>query len=78
MLHLIGKALLFAGYMAFLVVILASLKTIVMSYTNFSSWITPTICYFLNRLEADTLIGSSIAFSSANWLKSKVTNYWTN
>jgi len=78
MFKLIGKGLAFTFYMAFLVGILLSLKEIVLSYTDFSSWITPTICYFLTRLKVDFLISSTIAFSSANWLKSRITSYWTN
>jgi len=78
MLHMLGKGLAFGLYMAFLVAILVSLKELVVSYTDFTSWITPTICYFLTRLKADILISSAIAFASANWLKSKVSNYWTS
>ena len=74
----IGKFALFSMYMALLVAILLSVKDLVLSYTDFSSWITPTICYFLTRLKADFLISSVIAFSSANWLKSRITSYWTN
>ena len=72
------KGLAFTAYMALLVGILVSLKTIIQNYTDFSSWMTPTICYFLTRLQADFLISSAIAFASANWLKAKVANYWTH
>jgi len=78
MVKVAAKFLAFTVYMAMLVAFLAGLKTIILNYTDFSSWITPTICYFLTRLKVDFLISSSIAFSSANWLKSKVAAYWTN
>lgn len=78
MLKFVAKGLAFTAYMAFLVGILLSLKELVINYTDFSSWITPTICYFLTRLKVDLLLSSYIAFASANWLKSKVVNYWTN
>ncbi len=78
MLHLIGKGLAFTLYLAMLVSILATFKVIIVNYTDFTSWITPTVCYFLTRLKVDFLIGTSISFASANWLKSKVAKYWTN
>lgn len=72
------KVLAFTAYMAMLVTFLVSLKAIVIQYTDFNSWMTPTICYFLTRLKVDILLSSFIAFASANWLKSKVVDYWTN
>jgi hypothetical protein len=76
--NMIVKALVFAFYIAGLALVLSGLKEILVAYTDFTAWITPTICYFFTRLQVDLLISSSIALASANWLKSKITNYWTN
>ena len=75
---IVAKILGFTIYLAFLVAILVGLKEILITYTDFSSWMKPTVCYFLNRLQADILIASSIAFASSNWLKARVVAYWTN
>ena len=76
--NVVAKIALFVVYMALLTGILLSLKEIILNYTDFSSWITPTMCYFLERLQVPYLLSTSIAFGSANWLKAKIANYWTN
>ena len=73
-----AKFLAFSAYMAFLVGILVGMKEILIQYTDFSSWMKPTVCYFLTRLKADIILSSAIAFASANWLKLKIVSYWAN
>ena len=78
MAKMVGKFLGFVAYMALLAGLILALKELLVQYTDFSSWITPTICYFFTRLQVDFLLSSFIAFASANWLKAKIANYWTN
>ena len=73
-----AKMAFFAVYTALLIAVLNGVKDVVVNNFDISSFMTPTICYFLNRLNAFGLLSTYIAFISANWLKSKTVQFWTS
>ena len=73
-----AKIAFFAVYTVLLVTVLNGVKDVVLNNFDTSSFMTPTICYFLNRLNAFGLLSTYIAFISANWLKKKTVQFWTS
>lgn len=67
----------FAVYLILLTTVLNGIKDFVLAHTNISSFMTPTMCFFLNQLNAFGLLGAYFAFKSSNWLKSMIVKYWT-
>lgn len=73
-----AKIAFFTVYTTLLVTVLVGVKDFVISNVDTSSFMTPTICFFLNQLNAFGLLSTYFAFISANWLKSKMVQFWTN
>ncbi|ASC94217.1 hypothetical protein [Sulfurospirillum diekertiae] len=71
------KAAIYTAYTALLVEILNSVKDYAMAHSDFSSFMTPTICYFFTQLNVSGLLTTYFAVVSANWLKAKVVQFWT-
>lgn len=72
-----AKLAFFTVYTALLIAVLTGVKDIVLSNVDTSAFMTPTICWFLNSLNAFGLLSAYFAFISANWLKSKMVQFWT-
>jgi hypothetical protein len=72
------KIAIFTIYLVVIVSVVDGVKDYVLSNFDTSSFMTPTICYFLNELNAFSLISAYFGFMSINWLKSKVIQYWSN
>jgi len=73
----VTKAVFFTAYLAVLIAVLDGVSNFALSHINTSSFMTPTICYFLTKLQAFSLLSSYFAFASANWLKAKTVQFWT-
>jgi len=74
----VTKVLTFTAYLALLVAVLNGVKDFALANIDFSSFMTPTICFFLTKLHAFSLLSSYFAFASANWLKAKTVQFWTS
>ena len=74
----VSKAVFFTAYLALLIAVLTGVKDFVLANVDTSAFMTPTICYFLNKLHAFSLLSSYFAFASANWLKAKTVQFWTS
>ncbi len=72
------KAVFFTAYLALLIAVLSGVKDFVIANVDTSSFMTPTICFFLTKLHAFALLSSYFAFASANWLKAKTVQFWTS
>lgn len=72
-----AKLAFFTVYTALLIAVLTGVKDIVLSNVDTSAFMTPTICWFLTQLNAFGLLSAYFAFISANWLKSKMVQFWT-
>lgn len=72
-----AKLVFFTAYTALLIEVLTGVANFAMSHINMSSFMTPTICWFLTQLNAFELLSTYFAFASANWLKMKIVQFWT-
>ncbi len=72
-----AKLAFFTVYTTLLITVLNGVSDFVLSNVNTSAFMTPTICFFLSQLNAFDLLGAYFAFISANWLKSKMVQFWT-
>jgi len=72
-----AKLAFFTVYCTLLITVLSGIKDFVLANVNMSSFMTPTMCYFLTQLNAFGLLSAYFAFISANWLKSKMVQFWT-
>lgn len=72
-----AKLAFFTVYTALLVAVLRGVENFAMSHIDMSSFMTPTICFFLTKFGAFDALGAFFAFLSANWLKSKMVQFWT-
>lgn len=73
----LAKLAVFSIYTAMLIAFLHGVSNFAMEHMNFSSFMTPTICWFLSQLKALDLLATYFSFMSANWLKAKIIQYWT-
>ncbi len=73
-----AKLAFFAVYTTLLITVLNGVADFVLTNVNTSAFMTPTICFFLNQLDAFGLLGAYFAFMSANWLKAKMVQFWTS
>ena len=71
------KIAFFSVYCGLLLAVMTGVKDFAMNHTNFSSFMTPTICFFFTKLKAFEILSTYFAFISANWIKTKVVNFWT-
>lgn len=71
------KAVIFTAYTALLIEVLNGVKDYAMAHSDFSSFMTPTICYFFTQLDVANLLSTFFAVVSANWLKAKIVQFWT-
>lgn len=73
-----AKLAFFTVYCTLLITVLVGIKEFVLSHVDTSAFMTPTICWFLNEVNAFGLLSAYFAFISANWLKAKVVQFWTS
>lgn len=73
----LAKLAVFSLYTGMLIVFLTGVFNFAMSHINMSSFMTPTICWFLTQFRFSEILGAYFSFMSANWLKSKIIQYWT-
>jgi len=73
----LAKLAVFSIYTAMLIFFLNGVSDFAMSHISSSSFMTPTICWFFTKLKAFDLLATYFSFMSANWLKSKIIQYWT-
>ena len=72
-----AKMAFFTVYCALLVAVLRGVENFALQYIDMSSFMTPTICFFLTKFGAFDALGAFFAFMSANWLKAKMVQFWT-
>lgn len=73
----LAKLAVFTLYTGMLLFFLNGVANFAMSHIDMSSFMTPTICFFLTQFGAPNLLSTFFAFMSANWLKAKIIQYWT-
>ena len=71
------KAAIYTAYTALLIEILNGVRDFALDHIDFSSFMTPTICYFFTQLNVFGLLTTYFSVISANWLKSKIVQFWT-
>lgn len=71
------KIAIFTAYCALLVEFLNGVSDFAMAHFDMSSFMTPTICWFFTQFHVDSLLATYFSLISANWLKSKVVQFWT-
>lgn len=72
-----AKLAFFTIYTTLLITVMKGVSDIAMAHMDMSSFMTPTICWFLSQLHALELLSTYFAFASANWLKMKMVQFWT-
>ncbi|WP_263833718.1 hypothetical protein [Sulfurospirillum oryzae] len=71
------KLAFFTVYTALLIAVMNGVANFALNHVDVSSFMTPTICWFLMKLKAFSLLSTYFAFMSANWLKRKMVQFWT-
>lgn len=72
-----AKLAFFTIYTTLLITVMTGVSNFAMSHIDMSSFMTPTICWFLTQLKAFDLLATYFSFMSANWLKMKMVQFWT-
>ena len=72
-----AKLAFFTIYTTLLVTVMNGVSDFALNYINISSFMTPTICWFFNELRVFDLLATFFSFLSANWLKTKMVQFWT-
>jgi hypothetical protein len=73
-----AKLAFFTVYTTLLITVMNGVADFALNHFDTSSFMTPTICWFLTQLGAFDILGAYFSFMSANWLKSKMVKFWTN
>lgn len=73
-----AKIAFFTVYTALLITILHGVSDFALNNIDVSSFITPSMCWLLNELNAFGLLATYFSFLSVNWLKSKTVHFWTS
>lgn len=73
-----AKIAFFTVYTTLLITVMNGVASFAMQHIDMSSFMTPTICYFLRKFQAFDLLGTYFSFMSANWLKTKMIDFWTS
>jgi len=77
MMGFLAKMAVFTLYTGMLLFFLNGVANFAMAHMDFSSFMTPTICWFFTQLNAGNLLATYFSFLSVNWLKAKIIQYWT-